>query len=76
MVNEIDALMDLDPLEMSDVDIDAIIAYQRKARANAESGVKPKKAGSSGPKVTLDLAALGLLKTEPKVAGPSIKRRI
>ena len=51
MANEIDELMSMDPLEMAAKDIDAIIAYHRKNRANAEAGIKPKK--EAGPKVSL-----------------------
>lgn len=69
MSNEIDILMDLDPLEMTVTDIDAIIAYHRKNRANAEAGIKPKK--ETGPKQKLDLVALGLIK-----APTLIKRRV
>ena len=64
MPNEIDRLMSLDPLELSAQDIDEIIAYQRKARAAFDSGVKPKR-GSSSPPPTL--AALGLVKEAPKM---------
>jgi hypothetical protein len=63
VANEIDELMQRDPLELSSQDIDAIIAYQRKARAAHDSGVKPKR-GSSVP---LDLTALGLVKKEPAI---------
>lgn len=52
MPNEIDALMALDPLELSAQDIDSIIAYHRKNRAIVESGGKPKR-GTSGPALTL-----------------------
>lgn len=71
-MNEIDELMNLDPLEMSARDIDSIIAYHRRNRANAEAGIKPKK--EIGPKQSLDLAALGLSK--PVVAAPPMKRRV
>lgn len=54
--NELDRLMSLDPLELSAQAIDDIIAYQRRARASADSGVKPKK----GVVVKIDLAALGI----------------
>lgn len=67
MANEIDRLMDLDPLELSAQDIDGIILYHRQARARHESGQKPEKP----EKQKLDLVALGLApKVEP------IKRRI
>lgn len=53
--------MQKDPLELSAQDLDQIIAYQRKARASFESGVKVKK-GDSGPKI--DLVALGVIKAK------------
>lgn len=71
MANEIDALMDLDPDKMTKSDIDAIIVYHRNNRANAEAGIKPKK--TSGPKQTLDLSKLGLIKKP--VAVPVSRRR-
>lgn len=75
MSNELDALMDIDPLELSDQDLDKIIAYQRKARANREAGIKPKK--ESGPKI--DLATLmstrGVeLETETKPKPTGVRR--
>lgn len=65
MANEIDRLMDLDPLELSAQDLDDIIAYQRKARASFEAGVKPKK--GSGEKISADdlLSKLGMGKPKP-----------
>jgi hypothetical protein len=72
-MTDLDELMNKDPLELSEQDIDAIIAYQRKMRAQRESGVKVKKGDSSKPAVKLDLAALGLLK--PKAQAPTMKRR-
>ena len=73
MPTEIDELMDLDPtgLTANDPRLEEIIAYHRKNRANAEAGIKPPK--SSGPKVKLDLEAMGLVK--PKAAVAPIKRR-
>lgn len=68
--NNIDELMSMDPLQMSAVDIDAIIAYHRRNRANAEAGVKPKK--ETGPSPKIDVAALGL---SPVVTAEPIKRR-
>lgn len=72
MANELDLLMQRlseDPSLATPEDIDTIITQQRKARANYESGVKPKKEGTSG--VKLDLVALGL-----KKAPEPIKRRM
>ena len=60
MPNEVDLLMDLDPLELSAQNIDSIITYHRKMRQNHEAGVKPKK--ESGPKQKIDLAEIGLEK--------------
>ncbi len=68
-MNDLDELMSRDPLELSAQDIDAIIAYQRKSRAQWTSGVKPKKETPASQKV--DLVELGL------VAKPEgIRRRI
>ena len=63
-MSELDELMSRDPLELSAQDIDKIIAYQRQARARRESGERTRKpkASADGPKQTLDLAALGLVK--------------
>lgn len=70
MPNEIDELMDLDPLSMTPTDIDKIIAYHRQNRANAEAGIKPKK--ETGPKAKLEGLLDNLLK--PKVVS-KISRR-
>lgn len=54
-------------------DIDVIIAYQRKMRAQRESGVKiSRKAKSDAPEKKIDLLALGLVK---KVE-PIVRRRV
>jgi hypothetical protein len=58
MTRELDDLMNLDPLELSEQDIDDIIAYQRKARGEYDDGKKSTKA--EGKKV--DLIGLGLVK--------------
>ena len=71
-MTDLDELMSKDPLELSAQDIDDIIAYQRKFRAQREGGVKPKKGASDAPKAKLDLAALGLIK-KPE---PMIRRKI
>lgn len=51
-MNDLDELMSKDPLDLSAQDIDKIIAYQRKHRAQVESGVKVKK--DKGPGVSLE----------------------
>lgn len=64
MSNELDRVMDLDPLSLSEQDLEKIVAYERKMQGDFEAGIKPKKSGSEkGP---IDLAALGLLKAKPK----------
>lgn len=67
---DLDALMDRileDPTIATPQDIDQVIAYQRKYRAQFEAGQKPKKA-STGAK--LDLNLLGLMP-----AAETVKRR-
>lgn len=71
-MSEIDDLMSLDPLELSEQDIDKIIAYQRKQRQNFELGVKPKK--EKGPSVSLDSVMTVLSANKP--AAEPIKRRV
>lgn len=62
--NYLDWLMELDPLELSAQNIDDIIAYQRKARANHEAGVKPKKSDTAAK---IDLNVIGLVTTEAPI---------
>lgn len=69
--SELDLLMSLDPLRMSDQDIDKIIAYEREQRLAFELGVKvPKK--DKG--VTIDIGSL-VAKMAPAAQGPTIQRR-
>ena len=56
MTRDLDELMNEDPLNLSEQDIDDIIAYNRKARGEFDDGKKVAK--PSGPKV--DLVGLGL----------------
>lgn len=72
--NNIDTLMDLDPLQLTvdGPELDAIIAYHRKARANAAGGVKAKR--ESGPKVDIS-EALGNLIGAPAAQVPTVRRR-
>lgn len=67
MANDIDELMDLDPVALTKnpAAIDQIIQYHRNMRAKAAEGNKPRKAANP-----VDLKALGLIK--PK----SILRRL
>lgn len=73
MSNEIDELMILDPLELTETDVAKIIQFHRNNRAAHAAGEKPKKA-DAGPKMALSLESLGL--ALPKVAGPAVKRRV
>lgn len=66
--SELDDLISRDPLDLSAQDIDKIIAYQRAARARREAGGKTKKSAADGPKQSLDLAKLGLVKSAPTPA--------
>ena len=70
MANEIDILMDLDPLELTKDDkaLTAIIGYYRNARAQVESGAKPKK--ETGPKAKIDLSAI-VKNLAPKAEAPT-----
>jgi len=77
MANELDELMsrlDLDPSLATTGDIDLIIAHQRKARANFESGIKPKKGEGSGPKIEAS-ELLSKLNLAPSAPAATIKRR-
>ena len=63
MANTIDKLVIDDPLNLSDADIDAIIAYQRAQRANKEANpTKARAKKEQGPKIKLDLVEMGLMK--------------
>lgn len=69
-MSEIDDLMDLDPLDLSEQQLEAIIAVHRNARANFTDGIKTKvKAAPTGAK--LDLGALGLVKKPDTPKPPS-----
>lgn len=68
MADDLDELMDRDPLSLGDKDIEAIIDYQRKYRAKKEN---PKAAGEA--KLNLDdvVANLTKSKPQPKVSAPT-----
>lgn len=74
MPNEIDDLMDLDPLELTSTPgaLEQIITYHRKARANAASGGKAKK--EKGPSIDISEVMAGLVGSVPSAA-PKIRRR-
>lgn len=68
--SELDELMSRDPLEMSAADIDQIIAYQRRARAQREGAPKGRKRVDLTDMTDkpLDLTLLGLAKPAPAPA--------
>lgn len=65
-MSDVDLLMDLDPLSLSDADIDAIVAYHRNIRAKKAAGEKPTK-----PKVDVSSAVSSILnKIKPAETKP------
>jgi len=77
--SELDELISRDPLDLSALNIDRIIAMQRQSPPQREApkgGRKPKAAGHDGPKI--DLAkALGLVKPQGTITpstGNSLRR--
>lgn len=75
--NTLDLIMDRDPVDLSDQDLDAIIAYQRKYRANLEaSGAKPKRATAAAKgAVKIDISAITKA-LAPAALASTMKRRI
>lgn len=77
-INNLDLLMQTDPLEMTKSDINDIIAYCRNHRAKMTESVG--KARTKAPKVTdskapaLDLTKLGLVKAPIPGAVRSLRR--
>lgn len=70
MASDLDDLMARDPLDLSDADIDAIVAHHRNIRAKKASGEK----SADAPKPKIDLSSI-LNKVVTKDA-PKITRRI
>jgi len=70
MSNAINDLMNLDPLDQTKADIDAIVAHHRRNRALVDSGEKPTK--EKGPKIDISSLIQGLTGTEK----PKLKRRV
>jgi hypothetical protein len=75
--SELDELMSRDPLEMTRENIDAIIAYQRQARAKREAA--PKGRGKRTDLAEhdntkpIDLAALGLVTKPAAAPAPALR---
>lgn len=73
-MSDLDDLMSLDPLSLSDQDIDKIIERQRKHRGLVEKGVKVKK--DKGPEITGALEGLMVKMTGSFApSGPKVSRR-
>lgn len=68
---DLDTLMAQDPLSLSTQDLDAIIAYQRRMRAQREAGIRTKKPKDAAPS-KLDVTSL---LAKPIIGGGGIKRR-
>ena len=73
---EYERVIDQDPTLHTPKDIDTIIAYHRRNRANAEAGIKPPKERGSKPSISLKGVLDNLMTGKPKATEPSIKRRI
>ena len=71
---EYERVIDLDPTLHVPKDIDILIAYHRRNRANAEAGIKTPKEKGSKPSVSLK-GVLDSLIGEKKAVDP-IRRRI
>lgn len=69
-MNDINRLMDLDPLNLSNSDIETIIAYHRAQRGAFDQGQKPKKAES-----TVDLSSVMKALKASVPEAPPMKRR-
>jgi hypothetical protein len=69
MANELDELMDRDPLSLSDADLDAIIDFHRKQRSRRASGEKPAKPVSA----TVDISHI--INKKVAESTPTITRR-
>ena len=73
---EYERVIDLDPTLHTPKDIETIVAYHHRNRANAEAGIKPPKEKGSKPSVSLKGVLDSLIGTKPKPAGEVIKRRL
>lgn len=72
MANELDILMDKDPLDLSKRDLDDIISYHRSLRATADAKSKAKPTGP-GPKINI-LELMGKGPVGEKKPGGGIRR--
>lgn len=72
MANELDELMDKDPLSLTTDDLAGIVAYHRRQRLVISKGEKLTSSGEAA-KPAIDLAALGLIKP---LTEANLKRRV
>lgn len=74
--DDLDRLMNEDPLKLADPDIDAIIAYERKMRQAWVAGVKPTKEAKA-PTIDIEsvMAVMGG-ESPDEPAKPKLTRRI
>jgi hypothetical protein len=68
---DLDFLWGQDPIGLSTQDLDAIIAHERRMRAQREAGIRTKKPKDSAPS-KLDVSSL---LAKPVIGGGGIKRR-
>lgn len=76
--DSLDQLMDLDPLELTKENLDSIIAFHRKKRAEREAA-GPRTRGKATKDTGASSALADLVKSMAKAAppaGPVVKRRI
>lgn len=64
--NTLDALMDLDPLDLSDQQIDEVVKFLRQQRMMVQHGVTPKKAKKAGEITDLSSVISALTLTVPE----------
>lgn len=79
---DLTVLMSIDPLELTRQDLDQIIAYQRRQRAQREGGAKTRKPKDVAPKIDIKaLLSKAAKPTEdapapaPRPAGGTFRRR-
>lgn len=76
VVSTLDMLMNLDPLALSEQDIDKIILYQRRHRQNLEGGAKPTRKALKTAAAVLDENRVDLADLiKAAIPKPTIGRR-
>ena len=74
MSNNLDTLMDLDPLQLTKEDLSQIVAFHRQKRAEREAGKGRAARKDSGPGISLSQLVVGMTGGEKKA--PTLKRRV